>query len=132
MLVVVIGSRSSDGFGRLAVGLFGGVVRFVAEVDDVGVVVDVDPAPRGHRVLGGTEHAHDLAAAPAVDPRGDTGANGLDEAAELEPSSMLLVDDNVANLEAAAALGMTTVAVGDDATPAIEAVKAALSGSDGD
>lgn len=48
------------------------------------------------------------------------------EASGLEPSQMLLVDDNVANLEAAAALGMTTVSVGDDAAPAILEIKAAL------
>lgn len=48
------------------------------------------------------------------------------DAAELEPHEILLVDDNVANLEAAAALGMATVSIGDDAAPAIAEIKAML------
>ena len=48
------------------------------------------------------------------------------EASGLEPAQMLLVDDNVTNLEAAAALGMQTVSIGDDAAPAIAQIKAAL------
>lgn len=48
------------------------------------------------------------------------------DAAELEPHEILLVDDNVTNLEAAAALGMVTVSIGDDAAPAIAEIKAAL------
>lgn len=48
------------------------------------------------------------------------------DAAELEPHEILLVDDNVTNLEAAAALGMATVSIGDDAAPAIAEIKAAL------
>lgn len=48
------------------------------------------------------------------------------EASGLEPTQMLLVDDNVANLEAAAALGMMTISIGDDAAPAIADIKAAF------
>ena len=48
------------------------------------------------------------------------------DASGLEPHQMLLVDDNVANLESAAALGMATVAMGDDASPAIAEIKSAL------
>lgn len=45
------------------------------------------------------------------------------DASGLEPSEIVLVDDNVANIEAAAALGMATVVVGDDAAPAIADLK---------
>ncbi len=45
------------------------------------------------------------------------------DAAELEPSEILLVDDNVANIAAGQALGMATVLVGDDAVPAIVEIK---------
>ena len=44
----------------------------------------------------------------------------------VDPAQMLLVDDNVANLEAAAELGMTTVLMGDDAAPAIAEIRAAV------
>jgi len=46
----------------------------------------------------------------------------------VEPSRMLLADDNAENLAAAAALGMTTVLVGEDAAPAIAEIKAAVGG----
>ncbi len=46
------------------------------------------------------------------------------ETSGLDPREMLLVDDNTSNLEAAAELGMATVLVGDDATPAITDLKA--------
>lgn len=45
------------------------------------------------------------------------------DAAGLEPNRILLVDDNVANLEAAADRGMATILVGDDAGPAIADLK---------
>lgn len=46
------------------------------------------------------------------------------EASGLDPNQMLLVDDNVTNLESAAALGMQTISIGDDAAPAIAEIKA--------
>ncbi len=51
------------------------------------------------------------------------------DASELDPAQILLVDDNATNLEAAAALGMSTVAIGEDAAPAIAEIKAALTAS---
>ena len=48
------------------------------------------------------------------------------DACGLEPSQILLVDDNAANLDAAATLGMTTILMGDDAVPVIAEIKAAL------
>lgn len=44
-----------------------------------------------------------------------------------EPGQILLVDDNVSNIEAAAILGMSTILVGDDAGPAIADLKARCS-----
>lgn len=46
------------------------------------------------------------------------------EASGLQPDQILLVDDNVGNLDAATALGMATILVGDDAGPAIAELKA--------
>lgn len=45
------------------------------------------------------------------------------DAAALEPTSIVLVDDNVANITAAASLGMATILVGDEAEPAIHELK---------
>lgn len=49
------------------------------------------------------------------------------DASGLEPDRIVLVDDNVSNLQAAAALGMATILVGDDAEPAIADLKARCS-----
>jgi FMN phosphatase YigB (HAD superfamily) len=46
------------------------------------------------------------------------------EGSGLQPNQILLVDDNVGNLDAATALGMATILVGDDAGPAIAELKA--------
>lgn len=48
------------------------------------------------------------------------------DASGLDAGEMLLVDDNVANLDAAAELGMATMFIGDDAAPAIVDIKARL------
>ena len=48
------------------------------------------------------------------------------DASGLEPSQIMLVDDNAANLDAAATLGMTTILMGDDAVPVIDEIKTAL------
>jgi putative hydrolase of the HAD superfamily len=45
------------------------------------------------------------------------------EASGLTADELLLVDDNLANLEAAAELGMATLFIGDDAAPAIADLK---------
>lgn len=45
------------------------------------------------------------------------------EAAELEPPAVLLVDDNAANVAAAADLGMATCLVGDDTDAAVSEIK---------
>lgn len=49
------------------------------------------------------------------------------DASDLEPAQMVLVDDNVANLDSAAALGMATILISEDAAPAIAELKAACS-----
>lgn len=41
------------------------------------------------------------------------------DASGLDPNQILLLDDNTVNIEAAAAIGMATILVGDDAAPAI-------------
>lgn len=41
------------------------------------------------------------------------------DASGLDPNQILLLDDNTVNIEAAAAIGMATIQVGDDAAPAI-------------
>lgn len=48
------------------------------------------------------------------------------DAVMVEPNEIVLVDDSVANLEAAAALGIHTIHVADDSTIAIDALKAML------
>lgn len=48
------------------------------------------------------------------------------DASGLEASQMLLVDDNLKNLESAAALGMTTVLIGEEAAYAIEEITSVL------
>jgi len=48
------------------------------------------------------------------------------DASGLDAGEMLLVDDNVANLDAAAELGMATMFIGDDAAPAIVDIKTRL------
>ncbi len=45
------------------------------------------------------------------------------DAAEVEPTEVLLVDDNAVNVASAQALGMSTVLVGDDAAPSIAEIK---------
>lgn len=52
------------------------------------------------------------------------------DASSLDPARMVLIDDNVTNLESAAALGMATVQIGDDAALAIAEIKTMLSTSD--
>ncbi len=48
------------------------------------------------------------------------------DATMASPSEIVLLDDNAGNLAAAAALGMHTILVGDDALPAIDELKAIL------
>ncbi len=48
------------------------------------------------------------------------------DAVEVEPHQVVLLDDNATNLESAAALGMRTIAVGEDASVAIAELKALL------